>query len=176
MRTTKTALRVRESTQLIGRRLSWTLLAVGVAFLLAACGTEEPAASQEPATKNVLVLTEKDFEAMQAPDTDEDIERCFGSPSITVERPAESSVLPPVPIDIRLVPLGQSTVNLDTLKIKMGVLNVTKRVLENLTVSPDGITGMIDTAKPGKYKFTIKLYDSMDRCGKAVLQFQVLKP
>lgn len=170
MRTTRIALRVGESTQPIGRRLSWTLLAMLAAFLLAACGTEEPA------TTNVLVLTEKDFEAMQAPDTDEDIERCFGSPSITVERPAQSSILPPVPIDIRFVPLGQSDVDLSSLKIKMGPINVTKRVLENLSVSPDGITGMIDTAKPGKYKFTIKLYDSLNRCGKAVLQFQVLKP
>ena len=123
-----------------------------------------------------LVLTEKDFDAMQVPDEDEDVERCFGSPSITVEQPSQTNVQMPVPVDIRFVPLGQSTVNLDTLRIRIGLIDVTKRVLESLKVSPDGITGTIDGAKPGNYKFKIKLYDSLNRCGKAILQFKVVKP
>ncbi len=133
-------------------------------------------ANAEDGSEHVLVLTEKDFEAMQTVDEDVDVERCFGSPSITVTRPQQSDVLPPVPVEIKFVPLGDSEVDISTLKIKLGPINVTKRVLENLDVSSAGIAGLIETAKPGSYKFKIKVYDSLERCGRAILEFRVLKP
>ncbi len=150
-------------------RAAW--LAVLIPFLLVACG------KREGENENVLVLTAKDFDAVQAAGEDDLTERgCVpGGPVITVAKPEDSEVLPPVPVDIRFFPPEGATIDVDTLRVKWGIIDVTSRVVENLEVAPYGVTGLIDAAKPGKYKFKVRVEDDQSRCGETRLEFRVLE-
>ena len=146
--------------------------AVLIPFVLTACGKTE----SEGESEKVLVLTAQEFDAVLAAGEDDVVERgCVpGGPIITVEEPTENNVVPPVPVYIRFVPPAGSTIDLDTLRVKWGLIDVTSRVTENLEVSPGGVTGMIDAAKPGKYKFKVRVEDDQGRCGEARLEFRVM--
>ena len=126
-----------------------------------------------------LVITAEQYDAVTAAGDDGltlrgTVEQ--GAPSIIVDIPApDSEVTTPFQVLLRFEPNDDATINLDTLKIKYGWFDLTEEVLKEMTVTTVGIEGNIETVKPGKYKLKVSIEDSMQRIGKGLLTFNIIK-
>jgi len=132
------------------------------------------------ATKDqALVITAEQYDAVEASGVDEE-PAARGrvdpdAPVIIVETPeTDSDVSTPFSVRVRFEPLDGATIDLDTLKIKYHIFDLTDEVLENMTVTGSGIVGEIDAIKPGRYKLKLSISDDRQRTGRATLRFHIV--
>lgn len=92
---------------------------------------------------------------------------------LVVEPDTEALVAPPVGVVIHFKPNTDSEIDLESLKIKYGWFDITKRVLEGMTVSPEGISGHIQSMREGSYKITVTVSDTLQRSNSARIEFTV---
>ena len=150
--------------------LRWNICGlVLVAFIGSGCAT-----SQDQS----LIITAEQFDAVAAAGPDDElplrgqVER--GAPVIIVDSPdSDIEVITPFSVQMRFVTSDGATIDVDTLKIKYGLFNLTKEVRKRMTVTTSGIEGLIDAVKPGKYKLTFSIKDDQQRTGKKAVIFRV---
>jgi hypothetical protein len=127
-----------------------------------------------------LISGDEYTRSIEAPDDDADFyERAVDplAPEITVRQPGEASKYsPPIDIEISFRPMAGSSIDLDSLKIAYGSLgiNVTKRVLEHATVTPEGILSKGAKLPSGKHKLTVSIADDLGRVGKRRFKFEIV--
>ena len=127
-----------------------------------------------------LINADEYARSLVAPDDDPEFyERAIDplAPEIIVVQPGEASKYsPPIDIEVSFEPTAGSSIDLDTLKITYGSLgiNVTKRVLENATVSPAGIMSRGANLPTGKHKLTVVVADDLGRVGKRRFKFEIV--
>jgi len=131
------------------------------------------------AESNLLTLSDEEFDANLSY-----IERSANivrkpvdplAPRIVVESPdIGASVSPPVNVVVRFAPSEDSKIDLDSLKVKYGWFDITERVRDSMTVSPDGIAGQLQSMKFGKYKIRVSIGDTMQRTSNAELEFKIV--
>ena len=126
----------------------------------------------------VLVSGDEYQRSLQVSEDEELYERAGDplGPSIEVRQPGEGKEFTaPVDIDIAFVASEGSTIDLDSLKITYGSLgiNVTDRVLENATVSAEGIISDGAMLPSGKHKLTVYISDNHGRTGKRRFRFRI---
>ena len=127
-----------------------------------------------------LVSGEEYTRSLAAPDDDAEFyERAVDplAPEITVKQPGEASKYsPPIDIEISFRPMAGSSIDLDSLKIAYGSLgiNVTKRVLEHATVTPEGILSKGAKLPSGKHKLTVSIADDLGRVAKRRFKFEIV--
>jgi hypothetical protein len=97
------------------------------------------------------------------------------APQIIVESPhVGANVSPPVDVVVKFAPSENSEIDLDSLKVKYGWFDITERVRESMTVSPDGIAGQLQSMRFGKYKIRVSIGDTMRRTSNAELEFKIV--
>ncbi len=97
------------------------------------------------------------------------------APRIIVEAPQlGSDVSPPVDIIVRFSPAEDSAIVLDSLKVKYGWFDITSRVRESMTVSPEGIAGKLQSVRIGKYTIKVSIGDTMQRTSNAEINFKIV--
>lgn len=102
--------------------------------------------------------------------------RAIDAPVIEVVNPnAEKPVPSPVDIFIRFAPGPGAKINLDSLRIKYGVigLDVTDRIRKAATVSPEGIRATGAELPPGNHSMSIEIGDTAGRTTKQKFKFRV---
>ena len=100
------------------------------------------------------------------------------APSITVLKPNHSApIKPPVDIDVQFAAAQGATVNVSTLKILYGFLNldVTQRILQapGVQVSAEGLKASGAELPRGSHKLVIQIADNLGRVGRQPVDFTV---
>jgi hypothetical protein len=125
-----------------------------------------------------LVITAKEAAAAQARDPEDELilrqaaER--GAPAIVVDRPESLDVTMPVTVRVRFVPQENAEIVLKTLKVKVGLLNLTRRVRKRMRVTPEGIEGDIDASIHGTYTVKVSVADDQKRTGRSAFTINVI--
>lgn len=130
--------------------------------------------------QSILVLTAEEFDAnLNYRERGGNILKKPGdplAPQIIVDAPdIGTDVAPPVSISVRFQPAGDASIDLESLRVKYGWFDITKRVLESMEVSPDGISGQIGSMRRGKYTLKLSIKDSMNRQSDAIIAFTVVQ-
>ena len=102
----------------------------------------------------------------------------FNGPTITVNKPdAQTTLHPPVDIDVQFTPSPGATVDIKSLKILYGFLklDVTQRILQapGVEVSPSGLKAPGAKLPPGSHKLLIEVADNLGRVGRRPVEFTV---
>ncbi len=98
-----------------------------------------------------------------------------GAPAIIVDRPESPDVAMPVTVRVRFVPQEDAEIVLKTLKVKVGLLNLTRRVRKRMTVTAEGIEGDIDTTIRGTYTVKVSVADDQKRTGRSAFTINVIE-
>ena len=130
--------------------------------------------------ESLLILTEEEFEANL-----DYRERGAGvlkkpvdpmAPQIIIDAPDVGvDVAPPVRIMVRFKAADGATIDLDTLKVKYGWFDITKRVMDSMEVSAEGISGKIGSMRRGKYTLKLSISDTMNRKSDTNIEFRVVQ-
>jgi hypothetical protein len=157
-------LRTAFDTQLAYRFSSKGFALVLILFLMQGCSPDS-----EP------LITQEQF---NAPDIEEEFLRGRperGAPSIIIENPAfGAQVTTPFPVQLRFQAEDGTSIDLESLKIKYKVFNLTDKVIERMSVTESGISGRLDDIGPGEYNLKLTISDNKKRTGRADLSFTVV--
>jgi hypothetical protein len=128
----------------------------------------------------MLVLTEQEFEAnLDYLERGVDIFKRPGdplAPQIYIDAPdVDVDVAPPVNISVRFEAADGATIDLNSLRVKYGWFDITKRVLESMQVSANGISGKIGSMRRGKYTLKVSISDTLERKSSAKIVFKVVQ-
>jgi hypothetical protein len=132
------------------------------------------------AAEKMLVLTEQEFEAnLDYLERGVDIFKRPGdplAPQIYIDAPdVDVDVAPPVNISVRFEAADGATIDLNSLRVKYGWFDITKRVLESMQVSANGISGKIGSMRRGKYTLKVSISDTLERKSSAKIVFKVVQ-
>jgi hypothetical protein len=157
-------LRTAFDAQLAYRYSSKGFALVLILFLMQGCSPD-----LEP------LITREQFDA---PEIEDDFLRGRpepGAPSIIIENPPFGArVTTPFPVQLRFQAEDGTSIDLDSLKIKYKIFNLTKKVIERMSVTESGISGKLDDIGPGEYNLKLTISDNKNRTGKADLSFIVV--
>jgi len=133
-----------------------------------------------PQRQRLFIVTEGQLRAVEATSDEEgEIERGVpppGAPRIVIDVPEpESKVMAPVPVSIRFLAETDAEIVPESLRVRFGFFDITDKVRDALDVSKEGITGRIEDAYPGNYKFTLEVSDTLNRTGLASIRFKVVE-
>jgi hypothetical protein len=137
------------------------------------------AAPMTSAETPFLILTDEEFDAnLTYRERSADIVRKKPdplAPRIIVEAPQlGSDVSPPVNIVVKFSPAADSAIVLDSLIVKYGWYDITERVRESMTVSPEGIAGQLQSMRRGKYTIKVTIGDTLQRTSNAEINFKIV--
>lgn len=97
------------------------------------------------------------------------------APQIVIETPdLGADVAPPVDVAVRFQPAEGANIDLESLKVKYGWFDITRRVRETMEVTPNGIAGKITGMRRGKYSLRVSISDSQRRTSNTNIRFQVV--
>ena len=151
-----------------------------VALLIIPAIASWVAAGHAVAAEGTIVLTAEEFDANlkfseRAVDLVQESEDPL-APKILIERPdTGADVTTPVEVAVRFESTEDATIDLDSLRIKYGLFDITQRVLEMMSVTDTGINGKIQSMRTGKYSLKISISDSMSRRNNATIKFTVVE-
>lgn len=143
------------------------------AALALACATPVPAGD------TMLVLTDEEYEAnlnyrergVEIVGKRQDPE----APRIVVAEPdTGTDVVAPVYVAVRFEAAQNASIDINSLKVRYGWFDITKRVLESMDVTGDGISGQIGSMRNGKYAISISISDTLKRTSSARIEFRVV--
>ena len=98
-------------------------------------------------------------------------------PRIYVKQPSPLvGVNNPFDIEVEFIPQGDATINPETLKIKYGMFDITKRVLSSgqAEVSNNGIKVRRAEIQSGTYDFIISIEDDQGQVGHREVRLEIL--
>ena len=101
------------------------------------------------------------------------------SPLITINSPSVTSDLhSPIRIDINFRAPDDATIQIDSLKVMYGWLNldITDRIRQHAQISHTGILAEDVVLPVGKHNITIEITDTMERSTEKDVSFEILKP
>lgn len=147
----------------------YRLLVIALAFAAGAASAEDP----------VVLLTDEEYEANLS--YRERSAEIVGkrqdplAPRIVVARPDTGvDVVAPVDVIVRFEAAGDAVIDTDSLKVKYGWFDITKRVRESMNVSNDGISGKIRSMRNGRYTISVSISDTHRRTGSAKIEFRIV--
>lgn len=97
------------------------------------------------------------------------------APHIVVETPdIGADVAPPVDVMVSFRAAEGATIDLESLKVKYGWFDITKRVRETMEVTHQGIAGKIQGMRRGKYALKVSISDNLRRTSSTKIKFEVV--
>lgn len=97
------------------------------------------------------------------------------APSIELLRPDadDKGLKSPLEIELRFEAYGDANIDLSTLKITYGWVNITKRIVEGAEVTESGIFAKNAKIPPGNYSIKVQISDSKKRSASRKFRFTV---
>ena len=130
------------------------------------------------ADDQMLILTDEEFDAnLDYRERDANIFKKPTdpmAPQIILETPDLGAVVaPPIDVSIRFQSSEDATIDLDSLRVRYGWFDITKRVRKSMTVTSDGIAGQLKSMRRGKYTLKVTISDSKRRKSSAKIRFTI---
>jgi len=97
------------------------------------------------------------------------------APKIELLRPdiTDSDLRSPMVFELRFEAHDDATIDIKTLKITYGWINITKRIIKDAEVSESGILARDAVIPPGRYSIQVQIRDSKKRHSKRKFKFTV---